>query len=149
MRTCRFRLRGQDRYGVVEGEAVRALTAAPWAGGLAEGKPVPLADVTLLAPAEPSKVVCVGRNYLAHARELGNEVPSVPLIFLKPSTAVIGPQDAIRCPEQSREVHHEGELGVVVGRTLAHATPAEVRVRMHHCLSRQFSTIHPNVETVN
>ena len=127
MRTCRFRLKGQDRYGVVEGETVRALTAAPWAGGLPDGKPVPLAEVTLLAPAEPSKVVCVGRNYLAHARELGNEVPSVPLIFLKPSTAVIGPQEAIRCPEQSREVHHEGELGVVVGRPLGRATPAEVR----------------------
>ena len=98
MRTCRFRLAGHERYGVVEGEAVRALTAAPWAGGLPEGKPVPLADVTLLAPVEPSKVVCVGRNYLAHARELGNEVPAVPLIFLKPSTSVVGPQDADPLP---------------------------------------------------
>ncbi len=127
MRTCRFRLGGHERHGVVEGDLVRALTAAPWAGGLPEGRPVPLADVTLLAPVEPSKVVCVGRNYLAHARELGNEVPAVPLIFLKPSTSVIGPQDAIRCPEASREVHHEGELGVVIGRTLTQATPAEVR----------------------
>lgn len=127
MRTCRFRLAGQERYGVVEGDLVRALTAAPWAGGLPEGRPAPLADVTLLAPVEPSKVVCVGRNYLAHARELGNDVPAIPLIFLKPSTSVIGPQEAIRCPESSREVHHEGELGVVVGRTLTRATPAEAR----------------------
>jgi 2-keto-4-pentenoate hydratase/2-oxohepta-3-ene-1,7-dioic acid hydratase in catechol pathway len=127
LRTCRFRRAGQDRYGVIEGQGLRALTAAPWAGGLAEGKPVPLEEVTLLAPVEPSKVVCIGRNYVAHAKELGNEVPKVPLIFLKPSTSVIGPQEAIRCPEMSREVHHEGELGVVVGRTLTRATAAEVR----------------------
>src|SRR5512141_2262519 len=85
----------------------------------------PLTDVKLVAPCEPSKVVCVGRNYVAHAKELGNEVPKVPLIFLKPSTSVIGPQEAIRCPEQSREVHHEGELGVVIGRPLGRATAAE------------------------
>ncbi|WP_242396116.1 fumarylacetoacetate hydrolase family protein [Anaeromyxobacter oryzisoli] len=127
MRVCRYRRAGQERYGLVEGDRVRPLSAAPWAGGLADGAPVPLAEVTLLAPVEPSKVVCVGRNYVAHARELGNEVPKVPLLFLKPSTSVVGPQDAIRCPEQSREVHHEGELGVVVGRPLTCANAAEAR----------------------
>lgn len=127
MRVCRFRRAGVDRYALVEGETLRPLTAAPWAGGLPEGPAVPLAEATLLAPVEPSKVVCVGRNYVAHARELGHDVPSTPLIFLKPSTAVIGPQDAIRCPEQSREVHHEGELGVVMGRTLTNASAAEAR----------------------
>jgi 2-keto-4-pentenoate hydratase/2-oxohepta-3-ene-1,7-dioic acid hydratase in catechol pathway len=137
MRTCRFRLAGQERYGVIEGTAVRALTAAPWGGGLAEGPAIPLADVQLLAPVEPTKVVCVGRNYRAHAKELGNEVPPVPLIFLKPSTAVVGPQDAIRCPEQSREVHHEGELGVVVGRTLTRASATEARLAVfgYTCLN--------------
>jgi len=127
VRTCRFRRAGQERYGLIEGEEVRALSAAPWAGGLPEGKPVPLAEVTLLAPVEPTKVVCVGRNYVAHARELGNEVPKIPLIFLKPSTSVIGPQEAIRCPEQSHEVHHEGELAVVMARPLTRASPAQVR----------------------
>lgn len=127
MRTCRYRRAGQERHGVIDGATVRPLSAAPWAGGLADGAPVALAEVTLLAPVEPSKVVCVGRNYVAHAKELGNEVPKIPLIFLKPSTSVVGPQDAIRCPEQSREVHHEGELGVVLGRTLTRATAAEAR----------------------
>jgi 2-keto-4-pentenoate hydratase/2-oxohepta-3-ene-1,7-dioic acid hydratase in catechol pathway len=127
VRTCRYRRAGQERYGLIDGATVRPLSAAPWAGGLADGAPVALAEVTLLAPVEPSKVVCVGRNYVAHARELGNEVPKIPLIFLKPSTSVVGPQDAIRCPEQSREVHHEGELGVVLGRTLTRATAAEAR----------------------
>ncbi len=127
MRVCRFAHAGRDRYGEVEGALVRPLSAAPWAGGLADGKPVPLAEVRLLAPVEPSKVVCVGRNYRAHAKELGNEVPATPLLFLKPSTSVIGPQDAIRCPEQSREVHHEAELAVVIGRTLSRASAVEAR----------------------
>ncbi len=130
MRTCRFRHGGRERYGAVEGQAVRPLSAAPWAGGLADGPPVPLADVALLAPVEPSKIVCVGRNYRAHAKELGNDVPAVPLLFLKPPSSVVGPGDTIRCPEQSREVHHEGEVGVVVGRTLSRATPAEARLAL-------------------
>ncbi len=137
MRTCRYRAANRERYGVVEGGAVRPLTAAPWVGGLPEGKPVPLADVTLLAPVEPSKVVCVGRNYRAHAKELGNEVPAAPLLFLKPPSSVVGPQEAIRCPEQSREVHHEAELAVVLGRPLARATAAEARLAVfgYACLN--------------
>jgi 2-keto-4-pentenoate hydratase/2-oxohepta-3-ene-1,7-dioic acid hydratase in catechol pathway len=128
LRTCRYRHDGRDRYGLVEGTSVRRLSAAPWAGGLPEGAPVALADVQLLAPVEPSKIVCVGRNYRAHAKELGNEVPALPLLFLKPPSAVIGPQEAIRCPEQSKEVHHEGELGVVVGRTLSRASAVEAKL---------------------
>jgi 2-keto-4-pentenoate hydratase/2-oxohepta-3-ene-1,7-dioic acid hydratase in catechol pathway len=137
VRVCRFRRAGADRYGLVEGEELRPLGAAPWLGGLPDGKPVPLADVQLLAPVEPSKIVCVGRNYRAHAKELGNDVPAVPLIFLKPSTAVVGPQEAIRCPEGSKEVHHEAELGVVVGRTLTGATPVEARLAVfgYTCLN--------------
>ena len=127
MRTCRFRHGVDERWGVVEGDRVRALTAEPWAGGLPEGPPVALAEVTLLAPVRPSKVVCIGRNYLAHARELGNEVPKQPLLFLKPSTAIIGPQDAIRRPPQSQDVQHEAELGVVLARSLTRATAAEAK----------------------
>jgi 2-keto-4-pentenoate hydratase/2-oxohepta-3-ene-1,7-dioic acid hydratase in catechol pathway len=131
MKICRFRHRGADRYGIVEGAEIRPLSAAPWAGGLPTDRPVPLADVTLLAPVEPSKIVCVGRNYVAHAKELGNEVPKIPLLFLKPSTAVVGPQEAIRCPEQSREVHHEAELAVVLARPLSRATAAEARLAVY------------------
>ena len=69
----------------------------------------------LLSPILPSKVVCVGRNYAEHAAELGNEVPKEPLLFLKPSTSVIGPSDAIRLPPQSKQVEHEAELAVVIG----------------------------------
>jgi 2-keto-4-pentenoate hydratase/2-oxohepta-3-ene-1,7-dioic acid hydratase in catechol pathway len=87
-------------FGVVEGEP---------AAGLA------LADVRLLSPILPSKVVCVGRNYADHAAEHGAEVPAEPLIFLKPSTSVIGPRDAIKLPPQSQQVEHEAELAVVIG----------------------------------
>jgi 2-keto-4-pentenoate hydratase/2-oxohepta-3-ene-1,7-dioic acid hydratase in catechol pathway len=72
--------------------------------------------VQLLAPVLPSKIVCVGRNYAAHAAELGNEVPKEPLIFLKPPSAVVGPGEAILLPPYSRQVEHEGELALVVGR---------------------------------
>jgi 2-keto-4-pentenoate hydratase/2-oxohepta-3-ene-1,7-dioic acid hydratase in catechol pathway len=69
----------------------------------------------------PSKIICVGRNYLEHARELGNEVPKEPLIFLKPPSSVIGNGDPIVLPELSRQVEHEGEIGVVVGAQLRRA----------------------------
>ena len=128
MRVCRFRRGGVDRYGLVEGDGLRPLSAAPWAGGLPEGPAVPLAEVQLLAPVEPSKIVCVGKNYAAHARELGSEVPKLPLLFLKPPTSIVGPQEAIRCPAASQEVHHEAELAVVIGRALTAVTPAEARL---------------------
>jgi 2-keto-4-pentenoate hydratase/2-oxohepta-3-ene-1,7-dioic acid hydratase in catechol pathway len=127
VRACRFLRAGRASWGVVEGGLVRALTGEPWAGGLAEGPAWALGEVELLAPVAPTKIVCVGRNYRAHAKELGNEVPAEPLIFLKPSTAVVGPGVPIRIPEQSAEVHHEAELAVVVGRPLTRASEAEAR----------------------
>jgi 2-keto-4-pentenoate hydratase/2-oxohepta-3-ene-1,7-dioic acid hydratase in catechol pathway len=137
VRACRFTRGGAEAWGVVEGESVRALTGAPWEGGLPEGRPVPLREVTLLAPVRPSKVVCVGRNYAEHARELGNEVPAEPLLFLKPPSAVIGPQEAIRCPPQSSLVHHEAELAVVIGRTVTACSGAEARLAVfgYTCLN--------------
>jgi 2-keto-4-pentenoate hydratase/2-oxohepta-3-ene-1,7-dioic acid hydratase in catechol pathway len=128
MRYVRYRRAGQERHGQIEKELVRPLTGAPWLGGTPEGSPVPLAEVQLLAPVQPSKIVCVGRNYMAHAQEMGGEVPREPLIFLKPSTSVIGPGDEIRCPPQSKEVHYEAELGVVVGRTLTRVSTSEARL---------------------
>jgi 2-keto-4-pentenoate hydratase/2-oxohepta-3-ene-1,7-dioic acid hydratase in catechol pathway len=127
MRYVRYRRAGHERYGTLEGAELRPLSAAPWAGGLPEGAPVKLEEVQLLAPVQPSKIVCVARNYVAHAKELGNDVPKQPLIFLKPSTSIVGPGDEIRCPPQSKEVHHEAELGVVVGRTLTRVSPVEAK----------------------
>ncbi len=73
----------------------------------------------------PGKIVCVGRNYAAHAKEMGNEVPSRPLLFLKPPSAVIGGGEPIVLPPESVQVEHEAEIGVVIGRRLRRATPAE------------------------
>jgi len=73
----------------------------------------------------PSKIVCIGRNYLEHAKELGNDAPKEPLIFLKPPSSIIEDGDAIELPKQSRQVEHEGEIGLVIGRTLRHASPRE------------------------
>jgi len=74
------------------------------------------ADVRLLAPVEPSKIVCIGRNYAAHAAEMGNEVPKEPLMFLKPPSSIIGPEEAIVLTKYSQRVEHEGELALVIGR---------------------------------
>jgi len=73
---------------------------------------------------KPGKIVCVGRNYREHAKELGNDVPSAPLLFLKPPSAVIAPGTAIEMPAASQRVDFEGEVGIVIGTTLRRATPA-------------------------
>jgi 2-keto-4-pentenoate hydratase/2-oxohepta-3-ene-1,7-dioic acid hydratase in catechol pathway len=87
--------------------------------------PVPLGSVRILAPVVPRKIVCIGRNYRDHAAELGNDVPKEPLLFLKATSAVIGPEDAIRIPPQSQRVDFEGELAVVIGKTASRIGPNE------------------------
>jgi 2-keto-4-pentenoate hydratase/2-oxohepta-3-ene-1,7-dioic acid hydratase in catechol pathway len=77
-----------------------------------------------MMPLKPSKIIGIGRNYLEHARELGNEVPAVPILFFKPPTALIGPGDPILLPNVSQRVEFEAEIGVVIGRRIRHADPA-------------------------
>ena len=103
-------------YGLLEPDALRQIVGLPWAGWV-EGHTIwDLHNVQLLAPCEPSKIVCVGRNYAAHAAELGNEMPKDPLIFLKPPSSLIGPDQAIVLPSVSSRVEHEAELAVVIGK---------------------------------
>ena len=80
------------------------------------GTALPAHEVKLLAPILPSKIVCIGKNYLDHAVEMNSELPQEPLIFLKPNTSVIGPEETILLPRQSNLVHHEAELAIVIGR---------------------------------
>ncbi|MER5333888.1 fumarylacetoacetate hydrolase family protein [Micromonospora sp. NPDC002717] len=123
MRIARFAQAKGMSFGVVEGEpeaGPQGLTVAeieghPFGQIQFSGARWALSDVRLLSPILPSKVVCVGRNYAEHAAEHGTEVPKEPLLFLKPSTSVIGPRDAIRLPIFSKQVEHEAELAVVIG----------------------------------
>ena len=108
----------------MEGDFVRPLRGTFFEDPVPTGEDIPLEHVRLLAPVLPSKVVAVGKNYVEHAAEMGGAVPEEPVIFLKPSTAVIGPDDPIPYPPQSARVDPEGELAVVVGR-LARRIPAE------------------------
>lgn len=103
-------------YGVMEGDVIREISSAPWSAWSPSARTWRRAEVRLLAPVEPGKIVCVGRNYAAHAAELGNEVPKEPLIFLKPPSAIIGFGESVIIPSQSQRVEHEGELALVVGR---------------------------------
>jgi 2-keto-4-pentenoate hydratase/2-oxohepta-3-ene-1,7-dioic acid hydratase in catechol pathway len=123
MRIARFAHGGGMSFGVVEGgpeAGAEALTVAqieghPFGEIRFTGERWALADVRLLSPILPSKVVGIGRNYAEHAAEMGNEVPAEPLMFLKPTTSVIGPGDVVRLPPQSKQVEHEAELAVVIG----------------------------------
>ena len=117
------------RYGILDGDHIKEISAAPWGEWNSTQTSLPLASVRLLAPVEPRKIVCVGRNYAAHAAELGNEVPKEPLIFLKPSTSIIGPADKIVLPKYSQRVEHEGELGLVIGRLCSHLNDEENALR--------------------
>ncbi len=100
---------------------------APWSGVplASDGRRVRWQTSELRAPVTPTKIVCVGRNYAAHAKELGHEVPSEPLLFLKPPSAILGPGGHVVLPRASARVEHEAELGVVIGRRAAHVTAAE------------------------
>lgn len=110
----------EPRYGFLDGDRVREVDGPPWKQWQQTGTSFAAAEVRFLAPVEPRKIVCIGRNYAAHAAELGNEVPKDPLIFLKPSTAIVGPGEPIVLPKYSQRVEHEGELGLVVGRRCSH-----------------------------
>ncbi len=122
---CRFLSSTGPQFGLVEADHITHILSAkedglPDAGRPQKISPQALAAAKLLAPATPSKIICAGRNYLDHAKELGNEAPTSPLIFMKPPSAIIGPGDTVLRPKSSKRVDFEGELTVVIGRTCRH-----------------------------
>lgn len=126
MRIARYRTEtGAAAWGVVEGEALFVYEGELFGAGGHGAEVGPLSEATLLAPVTPSKILCIGRNYAAHAAELGNEVPPEPMIFLKPPSALIGPGDTIELPPLSQRVEHEAELAVVIGRRCRHLSEEE------------------------
>ncbi|MFI5102433.1 MAG: fumarylacetoacetate hydrolase family protein [Terriglobales bacterium] len=139
MKYCRFHLNGSARYGLVESvagnnedEITRLLLQAPQdSEGDVEGLPsrrmdrIPLAQASLLPPVQPSKIVCVGRNYREHAAELGHDVPQEPLLFFKPPSSLLPPGGTILRPRVSERTDYEGELGVVIGRRCRHLAASD------------------------
>ncbi|MDO9497013.1 MAG: fumarylacetoacetate hydrolase family protein [Nocardioides sp.] len=144
MRIARFTTGSEPSYGIVTGEVdefgqpaddsvIVALAGDPLYVGLKLlDQEHRLADVKLLAPVLPrSKVVGIGRNYAAHAAEMGTDVPDEPLMFLKPNTSVVGPGDPIYYPRQTQDLHYEGELAVVIGRICRDVPPEQATDVIH------------------
>ena len=100
----------------LEHDMAHMLSGPPWSGGTSTIAANTWTEDQLLCPVMPSKIVCVGRNYAGHAKELGNDVPTEPLLFFKPPSALIGPNQEIVLPKESSRVEHEAELGVVIGK---------------------------------
>lgn len=116
MRICRAAVGDQVYYAAMEGDTLRRIVGEPYAGIAYTGETCPLEGARLLAPVQPSKVVCLGKNYADHAREMGGEAPETPLIFIKPNTSVIGPGEGIDTPPDSARVDYEAELAIVIGK---------------------------------
>ena len=125
MNICRAQFRDRVLYGVVDGDRLIPIDGSIFEEFAIGGEALPLAGVRLLAPVEPSKIVAVGLNYRDHAAERDKPIPEEPLLFIKPSTAVIGPQEAIVYPRMSRRVDYEGELAVVIGKKASEVTALE------------------------
>jgi 2-keto-4-pentenoate hydratase/2-oxohepta-3-ene-1,7-dioic acid hydratase in catechol pathway len=137
MKYCRFQLNSQAHYGLVEPVAgsehiTRLLLTPPHLGeGDLEDLPskrmdqVALSEADLSAPVQPTKIVCIGRNYRAHAAELGHDVPAEPLLFLKALSALLAPKHTVVRPGLSQRVDYEGELGVVIGKKCHRLKPDE------------------------
>ena len=117
MKVARFSNGAEPRFGIVDGPELVVLKGHPLVAGYqTTGERIPLKEVKLLAPTIPSKIVCIGKNFAAHAAEIGEEVTVEPLIFFKPSSSIIGHGDAIVIPPQSKQVELEAELCLVIGK---------------------------------
>ena len=135
MRIVRFTSGDRPKYGILDGDSVRSLHTSPFARSRStnyqpdfDGGKYRLDETKFLAPCIPSKLICLGVNYRSHAIETGLAIPAVPLIFLKPPTAVIGPEDKIVLPRlEKRRVDYEAELGVVIGRRTKEITRERAR----------------------
>jgi len=116
MKIVRIKAGDSIAYGIADSEGVLVYNGSPFVAWEPTETVVPWASASLLSPVIPTKVMCVGKNYEEHAGEMGGEVPDEPLIFMKPATAVIGPNANVIYPRISSEVHHEAELAVVMSR---------------------------------
>jgi 2-keto-4-pentenoate hydratase/2-oxohepta-3-ene-1,7-dioic acid hydratase in catechol pathway len=128
MRIVRYQIKdGTPQYGWLLDDKVGEIDGDIFGRYRRRDANIPRADVKLVAPSQPGKIVCVGRNYVDHARELGNEVPKVPLLFLKPPSSIIASGEAIILPAQSSLVEHEAELVIVIGKRGRHITTEDAK----------------------
>ncbi|MDP2931478.1 MAG: fumarylacetoacetate hydrolase family protein [Chloroflexota bacterium] len=125
MKIVRFAVNRKIRYGILEGESVREMAGTPFRALTPTGHEYSLREVRLLAPCQPSKIVCLGLNYRSHIEETKSHQPETPLLFIKPSTAVIGPEDKIIYPPSSTHIDYECELGVVIKKRASHVSQKE------------------------
>lgn len=127
MRIVRLRNAGnQAQYGIVEGDKIAVATGDPIKGLKRTGASVPLAGAKLLAPVEPVNVLCIGQNYKAHVEEGGDKLPKAPILFMKTTTAVIGPDEPVVIPKVApAEVDYEAELALVIGKTARNVPESE------------------------
>ena len=116
MKIVRIKAGDDIAYGVADSEGVLVYNGSPFVAWEPTETVVPWPNVNLLAPVLPTKVLCVGKNYEDHADEMGGDVPDEPLVFMKPATSVIGQNQGVVYPPQTRELHHEAELAVVISK---------------------------------
>jgi 2-keto-4-pentenoate hydratase/2-oxohepta-3-ene-1,7-dioic acid hydratase in catechol pathway len=132
MRIVRYQIKKEaPRYGWVLENKVGAIEGDIYGDYRRLEAEVPLADVKLFAPVQPSKILCIGRNYVEHAKEHNVEVPKVPLIFMKPPSSIINPGETIILPPQSQQVEHEAELVVVIGKRGRQVTPEQAQAYIY------------------
>jgi 2-keto-4-pentenoate hydratase/2-oxohepta-3-ene-1,7-dioic acid hydratase in catechol pathway len=128
MRIVRYQIKNEGpRYGWIFENKVGDIEGNIFSEYRRLEASTPLESVKLLAPSQPSKIVCIGRNYSEHAKELGNDVPQVPLIFMKPPSSIINPGDTIILPPQSKQVEHEAELVAVIGKRGKNISPEQAK----------------------
>jgi 2-keto-4-pentenoate hydratase/2-oxohepta-3-ene-1,7-dioic acid hydratase in catechol pathway len=124
---CRFIHDGEPVWGLIDGDDITLIAGDLLGEHTLTSKKVTFSDVRLLAPVTPTKIICVGRNYLAHVKERTNsdDIPQEPVLFTKPLTSLIGPEDGIVYPPLSERVDYEGEIGVVIGSRCTHVSEVE------------------------
>jgi len=125
MKIVRFLHKGSECYGIVDGLQVKVAAGSPFDSLRPTGEMLPFAGLKLLSPCMPGKALCIGLNYRDHAVEFGLPIPATPVVFIKPSTAVIAPFECIERPAVSRQVEFEGELVVVIGRKAKNVSAGE------------------------
>ncbi len=128
MRIVRYQTQdAAPKYGWLLDDKIGDIEGDPFGKYRRRDAKTPMGEVRLLAPCTPSKIVCVGRNYVEHAKELGNSVPKIPLIFLKPPSSIINPGESIILPPQSKQVEHEAELVAVIGKRGRNVTAEDAK----------------------